>query len=279
MLHGRLNTVSFVHCVKPIPKWEKSLNALLQIGEEVKSRPADQDDLHQQHGQRLIWLLHYNKRYNIISIMPRLQKLIKKGTWTKGRSVSLKNFYENHETMEGLTEQDRRVCLSIVTENYFDSYYSDVEYRIDEDRALSALVGHPLVFLEGDLEHPVELLDGEPEIRFREEGGGTHIAIHPSPKTSERRVMLMSETPSRFKVIRFLPEHLKIAEILGEKGLKLPKKSNEMASRAVAALSSMITVNSDQALAVTAGKGDGGEIQRPMLILKWPQGEKIRVRS
>ncbi len=279
MLHGRLNTVSFVHCVEPIPTWEKSLNALLQIGEEIQSRPTDQDDLHQQHGQRLIWLLHYNRRYNIVGIIPRLQKLTKKGTWTKGRSVSLKNLYENHETMEGLTEQDRRVCLSIVTENYFDSYYDDVEYRIDEDRALSALVGHPLVFLEGDLEHPVELLDGEPEIRFREEGEGTHIAMHPSPETSLKRVMLMKETPSRFKVIRFLPEHLKIAEILGENGLKLPKKSKEMASRAVAALSSMITVNSDQALAATAG----GAIQSVAAdstphahVMPWQEGIKVQ---
>ena len=79
----------------------------------------------------------------------------------KGRRVKKSTEHDDDiQTMEGLTEQDRQVCLSIVTENYFDSYYADVEYRIDEDRTLSALVGHPLVFLEGDLEHPVELVDG-----------------------------------------------------------------------------------------------------------------------
>ncbi|MBF0199905.1 MAG: DEAD/DEAH box helicase [Desulfamplus sp.] len=278
-LHEGLGTISFVESAQPLPKWEKSLNALMQIGQEIKSHPPDKEDVHLHHGQRLVWLLNYNEKYNICSLTPRLQKLSKNGTWTKGRPVALKTLRENYETMEGLTDQDRRVCAGVVAETYYGSYYGDLEYRIDEEISLPALVGHPLVFLEKDLENPIELVKGEPEIIFREDGAGTRISMHPSPGSGQKRLVLVKETPSRFKVIRFMPDHLKIADIIGNKGLKLPQKSREMAARAVSAIASLITVNSDQDLAGSQNgtiKELSADPTPHAHVMPWQEGIKVQ---
>ena len=277
MLHDQLGTRTLVHLVTPVPKWEKSLNALIQIAESTAPNLGEKDDVHAAHGQRLVWLLHYEEKDNTCSVTPRLQKLSKGGTWTKGRAVALKNLQRNHGTMKGLTDQDRRVCGSIAVENYYG--YNNVEYYIDEESALPALVGHPLVFLESALESPVELVKGEPEIRFREEGSGTHISMHPVPENEEDRVSVVKETPSRFKVIRFSPEHLKIAGIIGNKGLKLPGKSRDMVGRAVTAISSLITVHSDMALPDTQNetlKEMEADVTPHAHVMPWQEGIKVQ---
>ena len=107
----------------------------------------------------------------------------------------------------------------------------------NDSKALPILVGHPLLFLKDSMTTPVELVKGEPEVRLRSRKRDIHISIHPFPLNNYDTVCVFKETPSRFKLICFSAEHLRIAELMGEKGLKLPETSQEMTSRAVASLS------------------------------------------
>ncbi|MCP4117733.1 MAG: DEAD/DEAH box helicase [Desulfobacteraceae bacterium] len=242
--HEQCGTQSLTALVQPTPAWEKKLNALIMMGDSTSPEP---DSAYGNH--RLIWLIDHNEEDNTCHITPRLQKRSKSNTWTRGRAVGLKNLYENYHTMEGLTDQDKQVASTIEEESYRSgSYrysYRQVEYNLDEDKALPALAGHPCIFLEDALESPVELVMGKPEVGFRQEKGKIKVRMSPMPNSSDDSVLVVRETPSRFKAVRFSDEHLHIAEVLGKKGLNLPAHTESMASQAIASISSMVTVNSD----------------------------------
>ncbi len=240
--HKKCGTQSLATLIQPTPVWEKNLKALIMMGEAVSREPAS------VHGnQRLIWLLDHNETYNTCHITPRLQKRSKGNTWTKGRAVALKNLHRNYHSMAGLTDQDRQVACTIVEESYRSGYRSfrQVDYSFDQDRALAALAGHPCIFLEDALESPVELVTGKPEVRFRQEKGKIKVRMSPMPNAMNDSVLVVRETPSRFKVVRFSDEHMQVAEVLGKKGLNLPEHAEPMAAQAIASLASMVTVNSD----------------------------------
>ncbi len=239
-LHKKCNTVSCIDIVRKKPKWEKTLNALLSIA-NAKDKPQTKDLVK----QRLIWLFQYNKQYKYCSIVPRLQKMSKKGSWTKGRPVALRTLYRDHHTMEGLTDQDRQICRAIKEESYRSySRYGTTEYEFDDDLALPALVGHPLLFLEDSPGVRVELVLAEPEIRIKEEKGKLKLTIFPASASTADEVQVVQDTPTRYKLIRFTKEHNNIIEFLG-KGLTIPKSGENLARQVVDSLSSVVTVHSD----------------------------------
>ncbi len=237
-LHKECNTVSLVHLVKEGPKWEKTLNALLHIAEPGKETMVT----HRANG-RLVWLFHHSETHNFSYITPRLQVISKKGTWTKGRPVALKNLYQNHHTMEELTDQDRQVCRGIKEEYYRTSYrYGKTEYTLDNDLALSALVGHPLLFLENSPEVQIELVLAEPEMQLIKKNGRLKLAVFPAQVSD--KTMVVKDTPTRFKLIRFSGKQNAIIELLGQE-LTIPKAGEKLAREVVDSLSSVITVHSD----------------------------------
>jgi len=246
-LHQSCNTLSCVYLVKEQPKWEKTLNALLHITEAgKKSKTTTSAE------QRLTWLFSHNEKYNYCHITPRLQKMSKKGTWTKGRPVAWKNLYRNHLTMKGLTDQDRLVCRAIKEEYYRTSYrYGTTEYTIDDDIALPALAEHPLLFLESSPEVGVELVLAEPEMHLTKEKGKLKLSIYPAVTKDTNVVQVIRDTPTRFKVIRFSKKQHAIIDFLG-KGLTIPKSGEKLARQVIDSLSSVVTVHSDLASSTKA---------------------------
>ncbi len=237
-LHNACNTTSFVHLVTIQPKWQKTLQALLRLAE-----PEDNQKIEQQATQRLIWLFSHNEQYNLCYITPRLQTLSKNGAWTKGRRVALKNLHDNHHAMEGLTEQDHLVCLGIREDFYRYGYsYGNTEYKIDTEIALPALVGHPLLFLENTPEVQIELIKAEPEIQLIKEKDQLKLTVFPA--ATGKNVVVIKDTPTRFKLFSFSEKQSALMELLDEQ-LTIPKSGEKLTAEVVHALSSIITVHSD----------------------------------
>ncbi|MDA3791380.1 MAG: DEAD/DEAH box helicase [Desulfobacula sp.] len=276
-IHQQCGTKTITAIVKPVPQWEKILNSLIRMGEGEQKELEFKET---SSSQRLIWILFHSEKYNSGHIAPRLQKLSKKGTWTKGRAVGLKNLRNNYQTMEGLTDQDRQVASTIMEYSYRSGYrgYYDVEYIFDEKKVFSALVGHPLLFLEGSLESPVELFMGEPEVRLRMQKGKMKLFIHPLPPETDDSVRVIRETPTRFKVVFFSSKHANIARILGRTGIELPKKAKKMAGQAVTSIASFVQVNSDLAVAGSAhAKQTRSDVTPHVHIMPWQDGISIEV--
>ncbi|WP_457552320.1 DEAD/DEAH box helicase [Desulfobacula sp.] len=276
-IHQQCGTKTITDIVKPVPQWEKVLNFLIRMGEGEQKEGELKGT---SNSQRLIWILYHSEKYNSGTIAPRLQKLSKKGVWTKGRAVGLKNLRHNHQAMEGLTDQDRQVAGTITEYSYRSGYrsYYDVEYTFDEKKALPALVGHPLLFLEDSLESPVELFMGEPEVRLRKHKGKMKLSIHPMPPEVDESVRIIKETPTRYKVVLFSSKHTNIARVLGNTGIELPKKAEKMAGQAVASIASLVQVNSDLAIKGSVHTKQTRSDATPHVhIMPWQDGISIEI--
>jgi superfamily II DNA or RNA helicase len=210
--------------------WQKGLRALIQIGQEPEGSAGGGPQT-----MRLIWLFDYDRQ--AVSLQPLEQKLTAKGTWTKGRPVSMSRIFSGNK-LNYIGQQDHALCSALRLDRY---YYH--EYSFDMDKLLPALVGHPLVFLEKSPSIQVEFIKGEPEIRVVK--SGPKLKIKFAAELDENRFVLMQETPTRFKVIELTEKHRRIARVLGNKGLTVPASAAQDVLGAISLISSHVLVHSD----------------------------------
>lgn len=241
-IHKECGTKTITDIVQPVEVWEKKLHQLINLGNEAKKSISDENKTSME---RLVWILDHNKKNNTASISPRLQKFSKK-KWTKGRAVSLKTLYNNYMEMDFLTSQDQKICSFIKISSYYSSYYyKSNDYYFDLQKSLPALIGHPLIFTDENPKTPVELIKGEPEVRLKRQKEKFSLEITPAPPEDLDKILIIQESPLRFRLINFSPETRNIAEVIGKNGIIIPKEAQTKAIDAAAALSSLVTINSD----------------------------------
>lgn len=215
--------------------WENALKALTKLNRPDEA-PAEKGSAQ----TRLIW--HFQDHGRFVELTPREQKMAASGKWSAGRNLSLKRLAGENPDLEYLTEQDLRVCACIKRERE-TGYYGREVYRLDLDRALPLLVGHPQVYLDATATLRLELNAGEPELQLVTEGDTLVMTLFP-PFEQDQKIYLLKESPARVKVFQAREEYKKIAAILGA-GLKIPVRAKEKTLEAIKSLSSILTVHSD----------------------------------
>ncbi len=234
-LHGQCGTVSFVGAIVPKDKSMQRLHALLALS----AREQHQDGgLDTPSEQRLSWVYN-DKGYTFV---PFLQKLNKNSKWSKGRNVALKNMFDNFESMEGLTDQDRRIARTIVQNRTY--YYGYAPYHFEMDKALIAAIDHPSLFLNENDGPQIEIARGELELRILKAGDTLTISLWPEPPPGPTTAFLHRETPTSFKVYQINPKQATLIALLKEE-LTLPVTATEQVRELAASLSAMVTVHSD----------------------------------
>ncbi|MEZ4933932.1 MAG: hypothetical protein R2788_17640 [Saprospiraceae bacterium] len=129
-----IGTQSTLHVLQKTEKWQRNLDALLQLKPKKSSGSKKSTK-----ESRLIWLVNFNTG----NIQP-IEQTLGQGGWSKGRNVSLKRLKE--ATMKWLTDQDREAIAAI--ESYGYGYYGNhQELRFNYEKLVNALIGHPLLFL------------------------------------------------------------------------------------------------------------------------------------
>ena len=222
----------FVDRVRREEPWERALNA---IRNSVAPAPAQAPAKTDGNAElRLAWFL--SESYSRYSLEAREQKRSAKGTWTKGKEISLKRLKETADTMAHLTEQDRRMIGHITLDPYYHSYYLIV-------RGWLALAGHPAVFWSSS-GTPVEVMTADPELRVRKQKNG-QIRIELWPQLEpEQRLVFTKEGLNRLKLTEIKPEHHRIAGIIG-KGFEAPAAARAQILESLGAVSSLLAVHSD----------------------------------
>ena len=101
--------------------------------------------------------------------------------------------------------QDCRVCqqIEVNTPSY---YYDKVDYAFSE-RAITALIGHPLVFWEDSPTTRVEVVKAEPELLVKKSKKDWLTLEFLPAITGVHSVIVVKETPTRLKVIEVNAEH------------------------------------------------------------------------
>ena len=232
------------------PAWELALDALRKLGGAAEPAPAAPGaDAGPQ--QRLAWQLVINDLY--CTVEPREQTRTKRGGWTQGRPVSLQRLAETPDSLTYLSPQDRAVCACIVREQESNWYggRDRLTYRLDTDRALLALVDHPLVLRPTVGDQPIELVRGSPTLTVVRKGKTNLVSITPFPP-ADRSVLPVVESPQRLRLIQFDPQHREIGRILSPDGLRVPAEAEARLLEGLAAVAPLVTVHAD--IGTAAGK-------------------------
>ncbi|MFC0252395.1 DEAD/DEAH box helicase [Massilia consociata] len=221
--------------------WERQLNALINLQPALNAETVRES--------RLVWMIRYDEHMGVQELEPREQKRDAQGGWSRGRALGLKRLAEEAQQLEFLTAQDVQVVSAIAGRRYYGS--TSIRFEFELDKALGALVGHPLLFWMDAPGTRVELLPGEPELLVKARGAKVLISLHPTPGEQDGDVIVTRETPTRLRLVRISEEHRRIAAIVGE-GLEVPLEAERRVLRAISAISSIVTVQSD----IGASPGD-----------------------
>ena len=229
---------SLINVVKQTNIWEHTLNALLALKDKSRTKTEQVDD-----DFRMVWFLDYQDN-GYCSVRPREQKRKPNGRWTKGRPIALKRLNYELESFSYLTPQDKQICSHIYEHQYKDGWYTNVEYIFD-DKYLSAVIGHPLIFLQDGVSR-VELVKGNPELRItKQKDKQIFLELFPKPSLgNEKNYQAVKETETRVKLVQIDDEYQRIAELLG-KGIQVPSSAKNKVRQIIEKFASDITIHSD----------------------------------
>ncbi len=247
--------------------WRRALAAITALSD---AKRADAEDT------RLTWVIAM-KGDTVLSVTPWEQKRGPRG-WNKGKRAT----YARLSKTDTLTPRDAQVCGAL-------ERISGVSYEIDANRALPALVGHPQVYFDEDMDTPVELVLSDPELTVTRTQGGLRVSLYPDLRAvfakpefmpyqyldaqrKSERSLLVRDTPTRARVVRVTAAHKRVAELVGE-SLVVPQEGAEDLSRAIESAARFFHVHSAVASAVPEMAAD--TTLRAELA---PAGEGLRLR-
>lgn len=240
-LRRRHRLSDLTHWFEREEPWERQLNALINLQPAVNVEVVRES--------RLVWMIRYDEHMGVRELEPREQKRDAQGGWSRGRAIGLKRLAEEAQQLDFLSAQDVQAVSAIAGRRYYGS--TGIRFEFELDKALAALVGHPLLFWMDAPGTRIELLPGEPELLVKARGGTVRISLQPAPGEQDGEVIVTRETPTRLRLVRVNDEHRRIAAIVGE-GLEVPLAAERRVLRAISAISSIVTVQSD----IGASPGD-----------------------
>ncbi|MEY2977068.1 MAG: hypothetical protein RLZZ435_1207 [Cyanobacteriota bacterium] len=269
------NAIPLNQTIRHQKVWEVSLTALSQL--TAKPTPTETA---QSSTYRMIWRIDLASPKSW-TIAPLEQKLNSKGTWTKGKPIALKRLVSGDALQQFpyMTNHDRQVaqCIEMEYEHNYRYYGGKTSYTFNP-KAILALVDHPHVYWEDSPNVRVEVVKGAPELLVKQvQNNKLHLELVPnvSRLEADQNLMAVKETPTRLKVIQVLSDHKRIAELLGSNNrLIVPLEAKERVLTAIAALSSLVTVQSDIGGGVAAEEVPSDATPRLHLL---PAGEGLKV--
>ncbi|HIK43674.1 MAG TPA: DEAD/DEAH box helicase [Leptolyngbyaceae cyanobacterium M65_K2018_010] len=258
-----------VEIITPKEPWELSLTALMGLNPPGQAPSTAITPTATEY--RLAWFLTVYSTGGWL-LQPKEQKISVKGGWSRGRAIALKRLKHEQQSFPYLTPQDGQICSYLVTDPY--SYGYD-NYKF-QDKALLALVGHPLVFWEDAPTIRVDVVKGEPALVVRQvKAGKLEISLSPEVE-AKKAVALLKETPTRLKVVEFTANHHRIAEVLGpQNSLEVPESAKEQVLAAINAVAGLVTVHSDIGGGVADAEAVPAHPQPHLHLL--PAGEGLKV--
>ena len=268
-LRDQADSLPLISIIERKAPWELSLSALSQLTGKTEEEAVPTSVY------RMVWRLRFRGLSNW-SLSPLEQKISVKGGWTKGKAIALKRLYAHGDIPDYATAKDREICATIDAEYEQNSYYyssSKLLYSFTDD-SLLALVGHPLVFWEDSPEVRVDVVAGAPELLVKRLEGD-RLSVELSPPVTGAELLVVKETPTRLKVISVKEDHRRIAEVLGPKNrLEVPAQAEEQVLKAIASVSSLVTVQSDIGGGVEAEEVPADATTRVHLL---PAGTGLKV--
>lgn len=225
-------------------EWDLALDKLIALNPHTeKNSPQTKET--PAKPVRLIWEYEPDYAHRLTA---REQKLSKSG-WSKGRVVALKRLKEESDSFDYLSDSDKRICRAIQAYQSW-GYYAKAEYTLQGLSALEAAVGIDNLYHCDDLSQHIDIIKREPELLVSQQGEQLCLSIADLPANFSRydeqpTYSLKSVNATQYQLTVFAPEHLKVADIIGEAGLLIPISAKQKALEGIAAIASFLNIQSD----------------------------------
>lgn len=243
---GSTEAISLLELVKPLEPWERSLSALEFLAGSNGSAVGKTES--SAAAERLIWSIVLLENGTDFELQPIVQKASKKGGWLKGRVVALKRLHADWDSdgFSYLTDLDREICRLIEERTDYGGWrrYREVSYILPL-KAVQRLVGHPLIFLDGDRTTPVELVRQEPRLIVQKNELTKRLTLrfdHQPPQDAEFHII--KDGPHRLTLLMFSDRQRQLQEIIGDQ-LEIPEAALDRVIGVVQPLASLMPVHSE----------------------------------
>jgi hypothetical protein len=207
--------IRFTDIVQVRQPWERAFDNLANFLRSGSVRPAAAPAA--RKSKRLAWFLDPEKK----AVEALEQSARGQDGWTAGRTVAMKRLHEQDPRLDYLTDHDRRVLRTIRKETY--GWYNEESFYFDTYRTIPALIGHSAVFALHDRDRQIELVAYPAELIVAEQRNGYTFTL--SHRADGPTVFLEPETPTRYRVIDFSSRLVALQEILGRRGLTVPRQA------------------------------------------------------
>jgi superfamily II DNA or RNA helicase len=248
----------FARITRPSLPWQRALESIASL---IAPKDAPAAIAVAGRDKRLVWFVDPDR----MTAEPLEQSPRGRDGWTDGRPVALKRFREHDARLTYLTEHDRRVVALIRKVDY----WGRADYELDGERALPALIGHPLVFDSRRRTQQIELVSYPVELVVSEQADGWRVALSHSAEGS--KVVVEAETPSRYRVIAINDDAKALGKLLGKKGLSVPAAGRDQLTHLLKREAPKLPIRADWADSQPAVAG----APAPVVQLV-PEGEGLR---
>ncbi|MFT5541492.1 MAG: SNF2 family DNA or RNA helicase [Glaciecola sp.] len=238
--------IDITSLIKTKSQWDLALDKLIALNPNTETNTAIETAA---KPVRLIWEFEYSHEP---SFTAREQKLNKSG-WSKGRTVSLKRLKEETEQFGYLSDSDKKICRAITAYQSW-GYYPKREYTLQGLSALDAVVGIENLYDSEDITQHIEIVKREPELLVSQQGEQLCLSIADLPDDLNGYIEgyeqqpaydLKSVSDTQYQLTIFSPEHIKVAEIIGEGGLLIPMSAKQKALDGISAIAPFLNIQSD----------------------------------
>jgi hypothetical protein len=227
------------------PRWQRLLDAI--------DRAAPTSEAEPETDERLVWKLATDS--GLLDIEPSIQKLTKRGVWSRGRRVDGSEIWRCFDDADAEQRRLLRAYMEVESAPYGD--YGDV------GRVLELLVGHPLVFDADSPTRRIDVVAEPPAVCLRvASGGGLELGVPMHGRVligqdiedalvSWPHLVCLDSDRGLCSVMTLPSECEHLMETLSRfSGVKIPASSLDRALEVVSKYGEWLTVDVDSALEV-----------------------------
>ncbi|MEM6688819.1 MAG: SNF2-related protein [Planctomycetota bacterium] len=241
-LHTQLGTTTIVDFIETKPQWEAGLNALENLCQPTKA--ANKSTTASVAEERMIWEAELGKAW--ITLTPFIQKYGAKG-WSKGRKVGLERLYEQWQTsaFDFLSDHDQRICRTLRQYEQRNHYgYRETHHEWDQEKLISALIGHPHLYLANQRDEPIQITEARPHLQIKRSKKQIKLVVEPKLSQNENATRITKESSHRYSIVRFSNQQREVANLVAELP-GVPVDQQDRVFKIAQSLASVIDVQSD----------------------------------
>ncbi|MDR2466892.1 MAG: DEAD/DEAH box helicase [Prevotellaceae bacterium] len=198
-ISGELGRQPVIAGIPDTADWEKTLDLLISFC--PKEKPA----VKEEPATRIAYFYDHEKK----SVNPMLQVRNGYQKWSGGRRVSMRNYIEGK--ISAMSYADRLIASTVVeTRGY---------YRFP-GKSMLALVGHPLIFLEGTRSTSIEFVAARPRVNVGKSAKGQYVISSETISSGEIEsdVVVVKETNTRYRVMELTEAQRRIVDVIQSEG-------------------------------------------------------------